>query len=159
MPNILVAYFSATGNTAKLAKNIASQIGADLFEIKPQQPYSSQDLNWQDKNSRSSLETKDTKSRPAISNEITNLSQYNTIFVGFPIWWYEQPRIIQTFLESYDFSGKTLIPFATSGSSGFGDTDQNLHAACSPSTQWKPGKRFAGSGKTEIDNWIKTLGL
>lgn len=159
MPNILVAYFSATGTTAQLAKNIASQIGADLFEIKPQQPYSSQDLNWQDKNSRSSLETKDTKSRPAISNEITNLSQYNTIFVGFPIWWYEQPRIIQTFLESYDFSGKTLIPFATSGSSGYGDTDQNLHAACSSNTHWKPGKRFAGSGKTEIDNWIKTLGL
>lgn len=126
MKKTLVAYFSASGSTAQLAKTIAEVTGGDLFEIKPEQPYTSADLNWNDKKSRSSIEMSDPNSRPAIATTVKNMDEYDTVFVGFPIWWYVAPTIINTFLESYDFSGKTVIPFATSGGSGMGKTDSVL---------------------------------
>ena len=116
----LVAYFSATGTTARAARRLAEAIGADLFEIAPEQPYTSADLNWNDKNSRSSREMADEKCRPAVAGNAPGMSAYDTVFVGFPIWWYVEPRIIDTFLEAHDLSGKTIVPFATSGGSGLG---------------------------------------
>ena len=130
MKKTLVAYFSASGSTAQLAKTIAEVTGGDLFEIKPEQPYTSADLNWNDKKSRSSIEMSDSNSRPAIATTVKNMDEYDTVFVGFPIWWYVAPTIINTFLESYDFSGKTVIPFATSGGSGMGKTDSVLKKCC-----------------------------
>ena len=121
MRKILVAYFSASGETARLAKTLAGVIGGDLFEIRPQTAYTAADLDWNNAKSRSSVEMNDPKSRPAMA-EPPRLAGYDTVFVGFPIWWYQAPRIIQTFLESADFSGKTVIPFATSGGSGMGKT-------------------------------------
>ena len=155
----LVAYFSASGVTAKLAKELAEAAGADLYEIQPQQPYTSADLDWTDKKSRSSIEMSDPDSRPAISGNVENMELYHTVFVGFHIWWYEAPGIIHTFLESYDFSGKTLIPFATSGSSGMGETDSILKKYCSSETKWKPGKRFGSADKGALKSWIDSLGL
>lgn len=121
-----MTYFSASGNTAKLAEKLADIAGADLYEIKPAVPYTSDDLNWQDKNSRSSIEMRDRSSRPALADTNANIADYDTVFVGFPIWWYVAPTIINTFLESYDFSGKKIILFATSGSSGFGKAAESL---------------------------------
>lgn len=141
MKKTLVAYFSASGSTAQLAKTIAEVTGGDLFEIKPEQPYTSADLNWNEKKSRSSIEMSDPNSRPAIATTVKNMDEYDTVFVGFPIWWYVAPTIINTFLESYDFSGKTVIPFATSGGSGMGKTDSVLKKCCSDKTIWKQGKR------------------
>ncbi len=126
----LVAYFSASGVTAKTAKLIADVAGCDLYEIKPLIPYTDADLNWMDKNSRSSIEMNDKSSRPAISGNVGNMADYDVIFVGFPIWWYVVPTIINTFLESYDLSGKTVIPFATSGGSGMGKTNAYLQPSC-----------------------------
>lgn len=117
---MLVAYFSASGVTAKAAKKLAEVAGADLFEIRPAVPYTSADLNWMDKKSRSSVEMNDPAFRPAIAGKMEGMEQYDVVFVGFPIWWYVAPTIINTFLESYDFSGKTIVPFATSGGSGMG---------------------------------------
>ena len=122
----LVAYFSASGNTARLAKNLAEAAGADLYEIKPAVPYTSADLNWQNKQSRSSIEMSDHSSRPALADTNADIAAYDTIYIGFPVWWYIAPTIINTFLESYDFSGKKIILFATSGGSGFGKAVQNL---------------------------------
>ncbi len=139
MSKTLVAYFSASGVTARAAKEIAGAIGADLYEIRPAQPYTSADLNWMDKKSRSTAEMNDPASRPAIAGAVTDMAQYDTVFVGFPVWWYVEPRIVDTFLESYDFSGKTLIPFATSGGSGIGKAEKSLRAHC-PKANWKPGK-------------------
>lgn len=135
----LVAYFSASGVTAKAAESIAKSIGAELYEIQPAIPYSSADLDWMNQKSRSSVEMNDPTSRPTIAEPVSNMAQYDTILVGFPIWWYVEPRIVDTFLESYDFSGKTMIPFATSGSSGIERAAQSLKAHC-PSAVWKPGK-------------------
>ena len=115
---ILVAYFSASGVTARTAKEIADAVGADLYEIRPQQPYTAADLDWTDKKSRSTLEMNDPACRPAIAQPAQDMDQYDTVLIGFPVWWYVEPRIMDTFLESYDFSGKTLIPFAPSGGSG-----------------------------------------
>ena len=128
MSNVLVAYFSASGETARLAKTLAGVIGGDLFEIRPQTAYTAADLDWNNAKSRSSVERNDPKSRPAMA-ETPRLAGYDTVFVGFPIWWYQAPRIIQTFLESADFSGKTVIPFATSGGSGMGKTLEGLEKA------------------------------
>ena len=139
MSKTLVAYFSASGVTARAAKEIAGAIGADLYEIRPAQPYTSADLSWMDKKSRSTAEMNDPASRPAIAGAVTDMAQYDTVFVGFPVWWYVEPRIVDTFLESYDFSGKTLIPFATSGGSGIGKAEKSLRAHC-PKANWKPGK-------------------
>ena len=126
MSKKLVAYFSASGNTAALAKRLAGAAGADLYEIRPDTPYTSADLNWQDRNSRSSVEMRDHSSRPALADTDAGIDGYDTIYVGFPVWWYIAPTIINSFLESYDFSGKKVILFATSGGSGFGKAVSNL---------------------------------
>ena len=126
MSKKLVAYFSASGVTESAAKTLAKTIGADLYEIKPEIPYSKADLDWRNKNSRSSVEMNNPDSRPKIADKNANIGEYDTIFVGFPIWWYTAPTIIKTFLESYDFGGKTIVPFATSGGSGMGKTAEDL---------------------------------
>lgn len=130
---ILVAYFSCSGVTARVAKTLAETAGADLFEIKPKVPYTAADLDWTDKNSRSSVEMRDPSSRPAIADRVENMAQYGVVFVGFPVWWYVAPTIINTFLESYDFSGKIIVPFCTSGGSGLGKTGKRPAPALSPS--------------------------
>lgn len=160
MSKILVAYFSASGQTARLAETIAAAAGGDLFEIKPAQAYTSADLNWNDGRSRSTIEMNDASSRPAVAAKVGNMEQYDTVFVGFPVWWYEAPRIIQTFLESYDFSGKTVIPFATSGGSGMGKTDSILKKSCSSATNWRTGKRMSSTASREsVKEWIEELNL
>ena len=126
MSRALVAYFSASGVTARAAKNLAAAAGADLYEIKPAVPYSRADLNWMDKQSRSSVEMRDKSSRPELADTGAVIAAYDTIFIGFPIWWYIAPTIINTFLEAYDFSGKKIVLFATSGGSGFGKAAQSL---------------------------------
>ena len=138
MSKTLVAYFSASGVTARAAKEIADAVGADLYEIRPAEPYSQADLNWMDKKSRSTVEMNDPACRPAIAGAVEHMEQYDTVFVGFPVWWYVEPRIVDTFLESYDFSGKTLIPFATSGGSGISKAEKSLEAHC-PKAGWKRG--------------------
>lgn len=156
----LVAYFSASGITKKVAEKLATVVNGDLYEITPKKTYTSADLNWMDKNSRSSIEMKDKTSRPEILGRIENIQEYNIIFVGFPIWWYIAPTIINTFLESYDFSEKTIIPFATSGGSGMGNTLAELKESCSDTTKWKDGKRFSASvSEQELKNWIESLNL
>lgn len=150
MSRKLVAYFSASGVTAKVAETLSVAIGADLFEIEPKVPYTKADLNWMDKKSRSSIEMNDPASRPAIAGKRDNMDDYATVFVGFPIWWYVAPTIINTFLESYDLTGKTIIPFATSGGSGMGRTNEKLQPS-SPNAKLMEGKVFKKStGKTEL---------
>ena len=139
MNNKLVAYFSASGNTASLAKKLADSAGADLYEIRPAVPYTAADLNWQDKQSRSSVEMRNPASRPALADIPVSLDAYSTIYLGFPIWWYVAPTILNTFLESADFSGKRIILFATSGSSGFGRTAANLQPSA-PGAEFIEGK-------------------
>lgn len=159
MGKVLVAYFSASGVTAKLAKKLADAIGADLFEIKPEQPYTKEDLNWKNKQSRSSVEMDDRSSRPAIAEKAEDMGQYNTVFVGFPIWWYREPSIIDTFMESYDFTDKTIIPFATSGISGMGDSSSNMQELAK-GAKVVEGKRFSnltttGKLKTWAQSWLE----
>ena len=150
---ILVAYFSATGTTAGVAEKLANAINADLFEIKPEQPYTSEDLNWQNDQSRTSVEMGDRNSRPQIASKIEDISQYNIVFVGSPIWWGREPSIMDTFIESYDFTGKTVIPFVTSGSSDIGDYGANLQAL-SPNAKVLTGKRFpANVTEEELKTW------
>lgn len=157
MSRKLVAYFSATGTTAKLAETLAEAIGADMFEIVPEVPYTKADLNWQDAASRSTIEMKDPSSRPAIAAKRDNMDNYDTVFVGFPIWWYVAPTIINTFLESYDLSGKTVIPFATSGGSGMGKTNEKLQPSC-PGAKLLEGRVFkSGTGKAELSAWVESL--
>ena len=138
----LVAYFSASGTTKMVANRLAGAIGADIFEIEPKIPYSNKDLDWTDENSRSSLEMKNGSSRPEVAKKVSNMEQYDKIFVGFPIWWYVAPTIINTFLEQYNLSGKTIVPFATSGGSGMGETNKHLSPSCK-GANLKEGKRFA----------------
>ena len=155
----LVAYFSASGQTAKLAKTLAGVTGGDLFEITPETAYTAADLDWMDKKSRSTIEMKDPKSRPAIAGKVADMAQYDTVFVGFPIWWYQAPRIIETFLESYDFAGKTVVPFATSGGSGMGRTDAILKAVY-PAARWLPGKRMSSRESADaVLKWLGTLAV
>ncbi len=155
----LVAYFSATGTTKAVATNLAAAIGADLYEIKPAQAYTSADLDWHDKNSRTTIEMKDESSRPAIEGKLASLSQYDVIYVGYPIWWAEAPHIIRTFLESYDLNGKTIVPFATSASSGFGKSGDNL-AKFAKGAKVVQGERFrAGTSKEDMGKWAKGLNL
>lgn len=156
MPKTLVSYFSAGGTTAQVAKDIAEIAGADLFEIKPLIPYSAADLDWTDKNSRSTLEMRDEKSRPEIANKLDNMDDYDTVFLGFPIWWYVAPSIINNFLESYDFKGKTIRPFFTSGGSGAGQTDEKLHKFA-PDAIWRPAKRLYPNNADRIKNWIDDI--
>lgn len=153
MSKILVAYFSASGVTKKLAKTLSSAINADLHEIKPEKPYTADDLNWQNKKSRSSIEMNDKSYRPAIANKVENMDDYDTIFVGFPIWWYVAPTIINTFLEQYDLTGKKIIPFATSGGSGMGKTNDELKNSCKGALLLE-GKRFsANASAEELKKW------
>ena len=145
---VLVAYFSASGATARVAQEMAQALGADLYEIRPDQPYSSADLNWMDKKSRSTLEMNDPSCRPAIAEPVQDMAQYDTVFIGFPIWWYVEPRIVDTFLESYDFAGKTMIPFATSGGSDIRKAEKSLKEHC-PAASWKKGQLLNGSGAAD----------
>ncbi len=142
MSKKLVAYFSASGVTGSVAEKLADEIGADLFEIVPEKPYTNADLDWQNSRSRSSVEMKDRNARPAIASKIDDVSRYDVIFVGFPIWWYREPSIVDTFMEAYDFSGKTIVPFATSGGSGLGDAPKNMQALAKGS-KVEDGKRFS----------------
>ena len=151
----LVAYFSATGTTKGVAERLAGAIGADLFEIVPETPYTEADLNWRDKQSRSSVEMNDRASRPAIAGAVTNLADYATVFVGYPIWWYREPSIVDTFVESNAaaLAGKTVVPFATSGGSGMGDSTANLQALA-PEAKVKEGRRFRASvSADDLKKW------
>ena len=156
MEKRLVVYFSASGTTKKAAEMIASVAAADLCEIVPKQPYSKADLNWMDKKSRSSVEMGDKKFRPEISDTDVQADQYDEIFLGFPIWWYVAPTIINTFLESYDFTGKKIVLFATSGGSGFGNTVSELKVSA-PGATITEGKVFHGAAKQEIAEWVKSI--
>ena len=154
----LVAYFSASGVTADAAKNIAEVTGAELYEIRPEVPYTQADLNWRDENSRSSVEMKDKSSRPAIADKNAEIGKYDVIFLGFPIWWYTAPTIINTFLESYDFSGKKIILFATSGSSGFENTLADLKKSVSDSADIRKGAVVHGiKTAEEWENWVEAI--
>lgn len=154
----LVAYFSASGRTEKVALALAEATGADLYGIAAQIPYTQADLDWNDKNSRCVKEWKDKSSRPEICKPMPDISQYDVIFLGYPIWWEESPEIIYTFLESYDFSGKTVVPFSTSGGSVRGSKGTHLHKFCSKQTKWEDGKLFRNVPlEKEITEWRKRL--
>ena len=157
MTNKLVAYFSATGTTEKAAKNLAAAIDADLFEIEPAQRYSDADLNWNDKRSRSSVEMGDEACRPALAAIVDNIGSYDTVFVGFPVWWYVEPRIIDTFLEAHDFTGKAIVPFATSGGSGLGKAPERMQQLV-PGANVLAGKMLNGrSNMAELKTWAENL--
>ncbi|MDD3243588.1 MAG: flavodoxin [Eubacteriales bacterium] len=157
MSKKLVAYFSAGGVTKKAAQQLAQAAQADLFEIKPAVPYTQADLDWTNKSSRSTLEMTNPASRPQIAEKMANMEQYNVVFIGFPIWWYVAPTIINTFLESYDFSGKTLVPFATSGGSDMGKTLAVLEPLCPADTKWLPGKMLNCVSEKELKDWLTAL--
>lgn len=152
----LVAYFSATGTTHKVAQQIAQATGGRLYPIRPEQPYTDADLDWTDKSSRSTLEMQDPASRPAIIMELheKDMKDYDTLFIGFPIWWNVAPHAVNTFIESYDLSGKVLIPFATSGSSSISNSVKELKKAY-PDYNWQEGKLLNGDPKAEIEKWLK----
>lgn len=155
----LVAYFSASGTTAKAAKALAKASGADLYEIKPAVPYTSTDLNWMDKRSRSSVEMNDKHSRPALADTDAPVAGYDVIFLGFPIWWYTAPTIINTFLESYDFTGKTVVLFATSGGSGLGRSAAGLRPSA-PGARIVDGRLLNGRlSENELKSWIEKMNL
>ena len=156
MSKRLVAYFSASGTTRKIAEMIAEAAEADLYEIMPKQPYTKDDLNWMDKKSRSSVEMSDKKFRPEISDTDVKGDKYDEIILGFPIWWYVAPTIINTFLESYDFTGKKIVLFATSGGSGFGNTVRELKPSA-PDAVIVEGKVFNKATKQEIAKWVKSI--
>ena len=154
----LVAYFSCSGVTKKVAETLAKAAGADIYEIKPAVPYGASDLDWMNKKSRSTIEMKDPASRPAIADKVPNMDDYSAVFMGFPIWWYVAPTIIHTFLESYDFSGKTIVPFATSGGSKMGKTDEVLHTLCPETVHWKESKLLNGRiSQDTLSDWIDRL--
>ena len=152
---VLVAYFSATGVTKGVAQQLAEVTGADLHEIKPAQPYTDADLDWHDKQSRSSVEMQDKSSRPAITAKLQNMKDYDVVYVGFPIWWYTCPTIINTFMEAYDFQGKTVIPFATSGGSSIKRACKDLKAAY-PNINWKEGKLLNHASKDDMKKWVES---
>ena len=153
----LVAYFSAGGVTAKAAKILAEAAGADLYEISPEEPYTKADLDWMNKQSRSSVEMNDPASRPALADTDADIAGYDVIFVGFPVWWYTAPSIIRTFLEAYDFSGKVIVPFATSGGSGLGDTEKTLQELV-PAAAVKDGKLLNGRlNAGELKKWADSF--
>ena len=157
MKKVLVAYFSASGVTRRVAENLAKAIDADLFEIVPEVPYTGPDLDWMNKKSRSSVEMSDLNSRPPVSSKIGDLSQYTHVFVGFPIWWYREPSIIDTFMESYDWSGITVIPFCTSGGSGLGKAAENIQALAGSATVAE-GKRLSGkTSAADLKAWAEKV--
>ncbi len=151
---ILVAYFSASGVTARAAKEIAASVGGDLYEIVPAEPYTAADLDWTDRQSRSTVEMNDPASRPAVGSAPVDMGGYGVVFIGFPVWWYVEPRIVDTFLESYDFAGKTLIPFATSGGSGISGAEKSLKEHC-PAAAWKRGKIVNSGAAAWAKNAVK----
>lgn len=156
---VLAAYFSATNTTEGVAEHIANGLNADLYEIVPEEPYTEADLNYNDDNSRSTIEMNDPSARPAISGSVENMEQYDIVFIGYPIWWGEAPRIVSTFIESYDFSGKTIVPFCTSGGSGIGSSASNLEQLTS-GADWLEGRRLNGSDSEEtVMEWVNGLGL
>ena len=156
---VLVAYFSATGTTKGVAEHITNGLNADIYEIVPEDPYTDADLNYNDNNSRTTIEMNDPNARPAISGSVENMEQYDIIFVGYPIWWGEAPRIVSTFMESYDFSGKTIVPFCTSGGSGIGSSASNLERLTSGAT-WLDGRRLNGSDSQDtVMEWVNGLDL
>lgn len=159
MSRKLVAYFSASGVTAKVAETLAEAIGADIFEIEPKVPYTKADLDWTNRQSRSSIEMNDPASRPAIAGVRDNMADYDTLFVGFPIWWYVAPTIINTFLESYDLTGKTIIPFATSGGSGMGKTNEKLLPSCAGAKLIECKVFKSNVSKAEMNQWASGLSL
>ena len=155
MTKVLVAYFSASGVTAGVAKELAAVEGGDLFEIRPETPYTAADLDWRDKNSRSTLEMSDKNCRPALADKDAPVADAEVVFVGYPVWWYREPSIIDSFLEAYDFSGKTIVPFATSGGSGLGDSAKNMQALAKGS-KVENGKRFGrNASASELKNWAE----
>ena len=158
MKKTLVAYFSASGVTAEAAKKLAKAAGADLYEIKPAVPYTDKDLDWRNEQSRSSVEMRSKASRPALADNNADISQYDTIYLGFPSWWYVAPTIINSFLESYDFSGKTIILFATSGGSGFGSTAKNLKSSVASDTNIIEGK-INNMSDESLRTWIESLNI
>ena len=157
MGKTLVAFFSASGVTKKVAENLAKAAGADLFEIVPKQIYTSADLNWMDKKSRSSVEMNDRNCRPKIATAVDDMEQYDTVFVGFPVWWYREPSIIDTFMEAYDFTGKKVIPFCTSGGSGLGDAGKNMQALGKGSNVIEGRRLSGGVSEAELKAWIEGL--
>ena len=159
MNKILVVYFSASGTTKQLAERLAKTMGADIHEICPEIPYTDADLNWMDKKSRSSVEMNDKTFRPAISDKVENMDQYDTIFLGFPIWWYVAPTIVNTFLEAYDFSGKTIVLFATSGGSGLGKSAAGLKTSA-PGAKFVDGRLLNGHlDRAALKAWVEGLKL
>ena len=154
---VLVACFSASGVTKRVGEEIARIAGGDFFEIVPKEIYTSDDLNWMNKKSRSSMEMNDPSARPEIAGTVADMDAYDTVIVGFPIWWGVAPRIIETFLESYDFSGKTIVPFCTSGGSGVGRSDAELHKKVSGDVKWGKGIQINRPNETEIRKWLNDL--
>lgn len=155
----LVVYFSATGTTKPLAEYAAEILNADLYEIVPEDPYTEEDLAYYT-NGRADQEQNDSSARPVISGGVENMAEYDTILLGYPVWHGQAPRIVSTFLESYDFSGKTIIPFCTSHSSGIGSSADNLHPLCSDSTEWLEGRRFAGgTSRATMEEWLNDTGI
>ncbi|MCM1145137.1 MAG: flavodoxin [Lachnoclostridium sp.] len=156
---VLVAYFSATNTTEGVAKHIANGLNADIYEIIPEEPYTDADLNYNDNNSRTTIEMNDPDARPAISGSVEDMGQYDIIFLGYPIWWGDAPRILSTFVESYDFSGKTVVPFCTSGGSGVGSSATNLEQL-TEGAEWLEGKRLGGGDSQDtVMEWVNSLGL
>lgn len=155
---MLIAYFSATNNTESVANHLKAILDADLYEITPERPYTSADLNY-NTDCRANQEQNDASARPAISGSVSNMEQYDVIFLGYPIWWGQAPKIIYTFLESYDLSGKTIVPFCTSGSSGIGSSASNLHSLAS-NAAWLNGQRFSGgASRSTVESWVNGLTL
>lgn len=158
--NALVAYFSASGVTAKVAQKLAEATGSPVYEIKPKEPYTAADLDWRDKTSRSSVEMKDLSCRPAMADSDAGVAGADVVFVGFPVWWYREPSIIDSFLDAYDFKGKTIVPFATSGSSGIGDSAKHMQDVVGKGATVLKGERFvADVSADELKEWVKTLGI
>ena len=158
MSNILVAYFSASGVTAKVSAELAGAEGADLYEIRPEVLYTEADLDWRDKQSRSSLEMSDPDCRPAISGKAADMDQYDVVFVGFPIWWGREPSVVDTFLDAYDFSGKKIIPFCTSGGSGIGKTAERIRSIVGEGAAVDAGKRIGGEvSEEDLKLWMEGI--
>lgn len=153
---VLVAYFSAQGHTKALAQKIATATGGTLFEIEPTEPYTEADLDGWNDSARGTRESKDRSTRPGVKNKVENFERYDTIYLGFPIWWYTAPTIINTFLEGYDTAGKTIIPFATSGGSSFGQTEKDLRVSA-PKATFKPGMVLNDASQQQVDQWVKSV--
>ncbi len=156
----MIAYFSCTGNTKALAETMAATLSADLYEIRPKVPYTSQDLNYNESGTRATTEQKDDSSRPALADVNANVGSYDVIVLAYPIWWGQAPRVLDTFVESYDFAGKTIVPVCTSGGSGLGSSADYLKTLMKGSADWKPGKEFnPRASREEVKTWLDSLGL